>query len=146
MADELERAGEAAGVPDERELLRRIDLLRERTGISYRRAREVLEATGGDVIEALVELESSEPRWRERVGEAASELAGRLRELVRQGNATHVRLRQGERTLFSLPVTAGALGALLWPAAAGYLAAAGMVAKAAGLVEIEIERREPAEP
>ncbi|MDI3298332.1 MAG: DUF4342 domain-containing protein [Bacillota bacterium] len=143
MADEQGRAEEGARELDERELLRRIDLLRERTGISYRRAREVLEAAGGDVIEALVELERSEPLWRERVRQAAGELADRLRQVVRQGNATHVRLRQGERTLLSLPVTAGALGALIWPVAAGYLAAAGILAEAAGLVEIEIERREP---
>ncbi|MDI3318068.1 MAG: DUF4342 domain-containing protein [Bacillota bacterium] len=142
MADE-ERQGGIGPELDERELLRRIDLLRERTGVSYRRAREVLEATGGDVIEALVELEQAEPVLRERIQTAGSELLGRLRELIQQGNVTHLRIRQGDRTLLSLPVTAGAVGALVWPVAAGYLAAAGILAEAAGLVEIEIVRREP---
>ncbi len=37
--------------------LENIDLIRERTGISYREAKEALERNDGNVIDTLIELE-----------------------------------------------------------------------------------------
>ena len=37
--------------------LEQIDFLRERANVSYREAKEALEETGGDIVEALVMLE-----------------------------------------------------------------------------------------
>jgi translation elongation factor EF-Ts len=37
--------------------LEKVDQVRERTGVSYQKAKEVLEQTEGDVLEAIVLLE-----------------------------------------------------------------------------------------
>ena len=46
--------------------LEKIDIIRERTGVSYREGKAVLERTGGNIIEALIELESvKQASWTE---------------------------------------------------------------------------------
>ena len=125
--------------------LEKIDLIRQRTGVSYRRASEALAQADGDVIEALIALEAEQPRWQERVRVGGSEAFERIREIIHQGNVTRITVRQNGRTLLSLPVTAGAVGALIWPVVAGYLSIAGIVASAAGWVDIDVERRPPSQ-
>ena len=42
------------------DMLNKIDVLRERTDISYEEARQALEAHGGSVVDALIALEHEE--------------------------------------------------------------------------------------
>ena len=114
--------------------LRKIDLIRERTRLSYEQARQLLQEGGGDVVSALI-------LWERRQGAASavptgSEAVERLRELVRRGNQTRIRVRRGDQTYLELPVTAGVVAAALAP----YLAAAGALACLALGCSITFER------
>lgn len=106
--------------------LEKIDLLRERTGVTYREAKEVLEKTGGNVIEALVELEAGKPAgWTEEFSLRSGEVIDKVKELVREGNVTKIRVKHDDKVLVEIPVTLGAIGAVFLPqlAALGVLVA-----------------------
>jgi hypothetical protein len=80
-------------------------------------------------------------RFTEEVEVAGNQVVDRVREVIEQGNARRLILRNEEgRTLLEIPLTAGAVvgGALLWfnPLLAGVAAIGGMLMK----VRIEIER------
>ncbi len=119
--------------------LEKIDILRQRAGISYRRAYEALQETGGDVVRALIRLEEEPNRWTERLQVSGSELATRLRDLVREGNVHRIIVRKGERVVMDIPVTVGAVSAVLMP----YLVALGFVGAVVARYTVEVERRSP---
>ena len=67
-----------------------------------------------------------------------SQLVGKVKELVRQGNVRRVVVKQRGRSLVELPLTVGVVGALAAPA----LAALGALAALLTECTIEIERVE----
>ena len=106
--------------------LEKIDLLRERTGISYREAREVLTKTRGDVVEALIDLENAQKNsWTEEFSVKSGEVMDKVKELIREGNVTKIRVKHEGKVLVEIPVTLGAIGAMVLPqiAALGVLVA-----------------------
>ncbi len=120
--------------------LDKIDELRRRTGVSYRRAKESLKASDGDVIEALILLEEGERRgrWAERMHVTGSEMVDRVKELIHEGNVRRITISHGGRTLIEFPVTVGALGALFLPT----LAALGAIAAMVTECTIEVQRQD----
>lgn len=107
-------------------LLEKIDLIRERMNVTYKEARQALEEAGGSVVEALVLIENrridSQAARRAEAEKRRSEFAVRGNELVekvkavvRQGNATTLRVLHKSEVLFELPLTAGAATVLLIP-------------------------------
>lgn len=104
------------------EELRKVDLIRERTRLGYDEARQLLSEAGGDVVTALI-------LWERRRGVPAGERpperpTDRVRELIRRGNRSRVRVQRGGETYLDIPVTAGVVAALLAP----YLAVGGALA------------------
>lgn len=120
--------------------LEKIDILRERAGVSYRKAKEVLDATGGDVVEALIRLEeeAQSATWQERIQVQGAELVDKVKQLIEEGNVRRIVIRNQEgKTLVELPVTVGALGAVLAP----QLAMLGVIAALVTRATIVVERR-----
>ncbi len=124
------------------ENLEKIDEIRNRTGVSYRLAKDALEKCDGDLVEALIYLEElqDEPDWAERIHVEGHELVRRVKQLIHEGNVRRVIVRQGDKTLLEIPVTVGTLGALFLPT----LAALGTIAAMVAECTIVVERR--AEP
>ena len=111
--------------------LEMVELLREKAGITYEEAKEVLEQSNWDPLEAVLLLEKQgrtppggdgystkdmheEPRQQERSGhlgakKAAHRLSRIIRRLVRAGNANHFIITRRDQELLSLPVTACAV-------------------------------------
>lgn len=106
--------------------LEKIDLIRERTGLTYKEAKETLERNNGSVVDALIELESrKDSSWREEFSSKSNEVIERLKELIHEGNITKIRIKSDHKTLAEIPVTIGAIGAVILPqlAALGVLIA-----------------------
>lgn len=96
--------------------LEKIDIIRERTGVSYREAKEVLEKYDGNVVEALIELEDKTGRnWTETMGIAGNEVIEKLKAIIKKGNVTKIILKKDGEVLLNIPVTAGAVGVVLSP-------------------------------
>ena len=118
------------------ENLEKIDILRERMNVSYEEARTALEFANWDVVEALVKLERDERDRKEEIFVRGNELVDKVKELVRKGNVTKIKVKQDDKVLIEIPVTAGVVGALLAP----QLAIIGAVATLVSRSTIEIEK------
>jgi len=115
-----------------------IDLVRRRAHAGYFEAKEALERSGGDVVDAIIWIEEERARRRERLRAGGEKALRRFADLVREGNVTRVRVLKGRRTLFEVPATVGVAGALLLPTLAGL----GVAAAFATGCTIEVERRD----
>lgn len=119
--------------------LAKIDLLRERMNVSYQAAKNALESSDWDVVDALVQIEQNQHHKKGLLMRRGNQLLTKARELVRQGNVTRIRVKQDDKVLVEIPVTAGIVGAVLAPE----LAVAGTVASMIGRCKFEIERLKP---
>jgi phage terminase large subunit-like protein len=95
--------------------LGKIDSIRERLGVSYKEAKDALDRNGGDVVKALIELEGEKKPWTESVSVAGKDVVDKVKEIVQQGNVTKIRVRQGDKVIMDIPVTAGAISTILLP-------------------------------
>ncbi len=106
--------------------LDKIDAIRDRTGVTYREAKEALERTGGNIVDALIDLEAKKPGgWTEEFSVKSGEVVDKVKELIHQGNVTKIRVKQDDKVLVEIPVTLGAISAVFLPqlAALGVLVA-----------------------
>jgi len=97
------------------EKLEKIDMIVERTGVSYKEAKEALEKSGGSVVDALIYIEENRKRWTETFTVAGSEVMDKIKELIKKGNVTKIRIKKDDKVLLEIPVTAGAISAVIIP-------------------------------
>lgn len=96
--------------------LEKIDMIRERTGVSYREAKEALERSRGNVLEALIELdEKKDTKWTEEISVRSSEVIEKVKGLIHEGNVNKISVKHDGRTLVEIPVAFGAIGAMVLP-------------------------------
>ncbi|WP_027633985.1 DUF4342 domain-containing protein [Clostridium hydrogeniformans] len=97
--------------------LEKLDLIIERTGVSYKEAKEALEFSMGDVVEAIIYIEE---RKKENPSPIFTSLEGFktwLMELIDRGNISRIRIKKGEKVIVDVPVNAGLAAGfigLLW--------------------------------
>jgi ElaB/YqjD/DUF883 family membrane-anchored ribosome-binding protein len=127
--------------------LEKVDMIRERTGVSYEKAKEALEVCEGDVLEALIYIEKSQKLSDindefvdEEVNRAPisiEELKALIKQIIEKGNVTRIKVKKDDKELVDIPVNAGiAAGvvAIIIPP----ILAAGVIAAIATQITIEI--------
>ncbi|MFZ5640380.1 MAG: DUF4342 domain-containing protein [Bacillota bacterium] len=128
--------------------LEKIDVIRERLGVSYKEAREALAEKDGDVVEALIWLEEKQHSgWTGRLQERGEEIMAQVKTVMEKGNHTKIKVKQGEKTLFEIPATLGALGVIGALASTPLAVAAGIgtVAAMANQVTLEFDKKDQGE-
>ena len=121
--------------------LEKMDILRERTGVTYSEAKAALEKHNGNVIEALVDLENAKKTsWTEEFTVRSGEVVEKVKEIIREGNVTMIRVKNDGKTLVEIPVTFGAIGAVVLP----QLAALGVLVAVFKRCTIEVVRKDEA--
>ncbi len=128
--------------------LEKIDLIRARTGVSYREAKKALDEAGGDPVQALINLEErGKANFSEKVQSRGHEVLENLRAILQRGQETKIKVKRGDRVVFELPASAGAVGLLAALASSelALLGALGAVTAMANKYSLEIERREKGE-
>jgi hypothetical protein len=120
------------------ENIEKIDMVRGRMNVTYEEAKLALEATSWDVVEAIIKIERDEVTRKEEIFVRGSELVEKIKEIVRKGNINRLRVKQDDKVLIEIPVTAGVVGALLAP----QLAIIGAVAALVSKCTVEIEKIE----
>ena len=96
--------------------LEKIDMIRDRTGVSYREAKEALERSNGNVLEALIEIdEKKDTKWTEEFSVRSSDVIDRVKGLIHEGNVNKISVKHEGRTLVEIPVAFGAIGAMMLP-------------------------------
>ena len=108
--------------------LEKIELVKDRTGVSYKEAKDALEAAGGSVVDAIIAIEDTvDEKPAKKVNEAANETVDKIKEMVKKGNISKITIKKDDEVLLNLPLNAGLVGALVapWGVIAGMIAAFG---------------------
>lgn len=96
--------------------LEKVDELRLRTNISYQRAKELLEQTDGDVLEAIILIENEDTpadKFTKKTTDFANDVIQILKDLINTGNVNRIVVEQKNGTvIMNIPVTIGAIGAV----------------------------------
>lgn len=124
--------------------LEKIDIIRQRSGLSYAEAKQVLEANNGNVVDSLIYIEQNKKTFKqsftENITNTGNEIVDAVKEIIKKGNVSRIKVKKDNRLLVDIPVTAGVaagtISAILSPA----LVAVGTVAAIASKITIEIER------
>ena len=112
--------------------LEKIELVKDRTGVSYKEAKDALEAADGSVVDAIIAIEETvDEKPTRKVNAAANETVEKIKELVKKGNISKITISRDGDILLNLPLNAGILGAIVapWGVIAGIIAAFGFKCK-----------------
>lgn len=94
--------------------LEMVDEVRNRTGVDYKAAKEALELYEGDVLEAIIYLDSLKSTGEKHKSDFTSktnDLVDQLKELVNKGIVTKILIVRHNRVIMDIPVLAGGLAA-----------------------------------
>jgi len=133
--------------------LEKVDIVRERTGVSYEKAKQALEVCEGDVLNALIYIEktkdissednneSSKADEANKIPVSLEELIAWFKQMIEKGNVTRIKIKKDDTELIDIPVNAGiAAGvvAIIIPP----ILAAGVIAAIATQITIEITKED----
>lgn len=112
--------------------LEKIELVKDRTGVSYREAKDALEACDGSVVDAIIAIEENIDKGKAgKTGEYVKTTMAKVKELVNKGNISKISVKRGEESIVNIPVNVGIVGAVLapWGVVAAAIAAFGFKCK-----------------
>lgn len=112
--------------------LEKIELVKDRTGVSYKEAKEALEAADGSVVDAIIAIEETvNLKSGSKASEFADETVEKVKELVKKGNVTKISVKRDGDTIVNIPVNVGIVGTLVapWGIIAAAIAAFGFKCK-----------------
>jgi len=131
--------------------LEKVDMVRERTGVGYEKAKQALEACEGDVLEALIYIEKTQDILNSKDSSSndddnktiisIEELKTWFKQMIEKGNIARIKIKKDENELIDIPVNAGiAAGvvAIIIPP----ILAAGVIAAIATQITIEITKED----
>lgn len=100
--------------------LEKIELVKDRTGASYKAAKEALEQCDGNVVEAIIYIEEAEMEAASNAraktgGSDSSTIIDKLKDLVRKGNITKIQFKKDGDVILNVPVAAGAVSTIIFP-------------------------------
>ena len=85
-----------------------------RTNVSYEEAKEALEASNWDILDAMVYLEKQgKGSPSSKLKKGASDCADSVKRLVRKGNSYNFEMYSATKRVFSIPVTAAVIIGIL---------------------------------
>ena len=76
--------------------LEKIELVKDRTGVSYAEAKEALEKADGSVVDAIILIEEQiDITPKTKAGDQASHVVEKIKELIRKGNVSKIKIKKG---------------------------------------------------
>lgn len=108
--------------------LEKIELVKDRTGVSYKEAKEALEEADGSVVDAIINIEESiDIKGKSKFAEQSAQIIDKVKEIIKKGNVAKIIVKKDEEIILNLPLNVGIIGTVLapWAAVAGVLAAFG---------------------
>ena len=112
--------------------LEKIELVKDRTGVTYKEAKEALEAAGGNVVDAIIAIEETiDQKGSKKLGAQGEALIEKMKDVVKKGNVSKIMVTRDGDTLINIPLTVGVLGSVVapWGMIAGVVAAFGFKCK-----------------
>lgn len=108
--------------------LEKIELVKDRTGVSYAEAKEALEAADGSVVDAIISIEETIDRKDSKsFSKQGTAVLDNLKELVKKGNVSKILVKRDDEVILNIPVNLGIIGTVVapWGAVLGVVAAFG---------------------
>ncbi|MCI8648060.1 MAG: DUF4342 domain-containing protein [Firmicutes bacterium] len=108
--------------------LEKIELVKDRTGVSYAEAKEALEAADGSVVDAIISIEETIDRKESSsIGKQGTAVLDNLKELIKKGNVAKILVKREDEIVLNIPVNLGIIGTVIapWGAILGVIAAFG---------------------
>lgn len=108
--------------------LEKIELVKDRTGVSYAEAKEALEAAEGSVVDAIISIEESIDMGTDKgFSKQGNAVIENIKALVKKGNVSKIVIKKDDEVILNIPVNLGILGTVIapWGAVLGTLAAFG---------------------
>lgn len=102
--------------------LEKIELVKDRTGVSYKEAKEALEQNEGNVVDAIISIEESiDNKAKTKFSAEKVEIIEKIKEIIKKGNASKILFKKDEEIILNIPITAGIIGTAIapWAAMAG---------------------------
>lgn len=130
--------------------LEKVDMVRERTGVTYEKAKQALEASEGDVLEALIYIEKtqdtsknegSKGEFESKAAVSIEELKAWIKQIVEKGNVARIKIKKDDAELIDIPVNAGIAAGVVAIAIPPILAA-GVIAAIATKITIEVTKED----
>lgn len=129
--------------------LEKVDMIIERTGVSYALAKEALEQCDGDVLEALIYLEDSiknqeslkDNDYDDKQSINIDELKIFIKDLIHKGNITRIKIKKEDTELVDVPVNAGIAASVIAVLIPPILVAS-VIAAVATKITIEITKKD----
>ncbi len=118
------------------DLLDKIEVLRQKTGASYRQAKEALERADGDVLQALIFLEEDKRKASQEP--LCQETWAWVRGAITEGMRRQVVVSREGRVVAKIPLLVGLAGAVLLP----HVTALGLAAAWLTKCDIGVQRQE----
>lgn len=119
--------------------LEKIDIIRERCKVTYTEAKESLEISNGNVVDALVYLEQNKKNKTDEILNSKDELISYIKELINKGNISRIKVKKDDEVIVDIPVNAGIATGLLSLAFPSILAL-GFITAVVTKVTIEITK------
>ncbi|HZK60963.1 MAG: DUF4342 domain-containing protein [Peptostreptococcaceae bacterium] len=108
--------------------LEKIELVKDRTGVSYREAKEALESADGSVVDAIIAIEETiDEKSKGKFSEHSAHIISSIKDAVKKGNVSKIIVKKDEDVVLNLPLNVGIVGTVLapWAMIAGVIAAFG---------------------
>jgi len=109
--------------------LEKIELVKDRTGVSYREAKEALEAMEGNVVDAIIKIEDEiNAKVGAKITDNGAKIIEKIKEYIKKGNVARISIKRGDEMMLNIPVTVGVVGTVLapWLTVIGSIVALGM--------------------
>lgn len=95
--------------------LEKIELVKDRTGASYKEAKDALEQTDGNVVDAIIFIEDSIDEGTKPRDSKTSAVIDSLKSLIKKGNVSKLVIKKDDDTVLNLPVNVGIIGTVVFP-------------------------------
>lgn len=96
--------------------LKKIELVKDRTGVSYKEAKEALIKADGNVVDAIIMLEDEiDIAPKTKAGDQALQIVEKIKALIKMGNVSKIVIKRGGEVILNVPVNLGIIGAVLIP-------------------------------
>lgn len=109
--------------------LEKIELVKDRTGVNYKEAKDALIKAEGSVVDAIIMIEDEiDIAPKSKAADQVSQMIENVKQLIHKGNVSKIVIRRDGEIILNIPVNLGIVGAvwLFWPTVVATIAALGM--------------------
>ena len=99
--------------------LEKIELVKDRTGVTYAEAKAALEEADGSVVDAIIAIEETINAGQKKrgFGKKGEALFESIKALVSKGNVSKIQVKREGEIVLNVPVNAGIVGVVIAPLA-----------------------------